>query len=148
MMRKRNPNDTSARYARYAKRTKAARLAGGWRAAESTKAFASASSSGLIGGESLAVPDVKLEKRRKSPIRVRTFMIGATRGGVTGDPRMAVAYWMRKKLSSVLQPVAPARLIDPTTGAIRGYMDPNTRRVFKDARLTKPLYDSGQTASD
>lgn len=70
-------------------------------------------------------------------VRARVFVQPQTKGRIMGDPRVGFAYALRARLSAPA--IAPARLIDPKTGDIRGYMDPVSRRVFQDEALTQPV---------
>jgi hypothetical protein len=63
----------------------------------------------------------------------------AGRAGVHRDPALSIAYWIRAKLNAR---IAPAKILDPKTGAVRGYQDPITRRV---SPTWPPGSDSPQT---
>lgn len=83
----------------------------------------------------LATPDLGATDHRR--VRTVKFSVGETRQGVSGDPATAFAWMLRRRLHT--PGPSSARIIDPQTGAVIGYIDVETRRRWQDAACTIPL---------
>jgi hypothetical protein len=73
------------------------------------------------------VDSTETVKSRRDTRRYRRLGGSGGREGIYRDPALSISYWIRGKLNVR---IAPAKVIDPKTGEVRGYQDPITRRVF------------------
>jgi hypothetical protein len=90
---------------------------------------------GSAYGSTMVTPDnperaESTETVRRPPHTKRYVRLGGTVGqsGIVRDPAVSLSYWVRAKFNA--PGIAPAKLIDPKTGEVRGYQDPITRRIF------------------
>lgn len=71
----------------------------------------------------------------RRPRRYATFAVLPGQTGTSYDPGIAVAHWLRRRLHSA-RVAELCRVLDPTTGAVVGTIDPITRRFTRVAPVT------------
>jgi hypothetical protein len=111
------------------------------RAQDRTPQMRTIAGSGFLEATEPGLREAEVTTGPKRRVRTRRFLV------ITGDPALSFSYYVRRRLYS-RHPAQPAKLIDPKTGEVRGWMDPVTRRIYRDAACTIPCRQPTETRGE